>query len=374
MTAPVDQAGDHGERRAHRERRDTPAPAPAIDFGHRTLIVQNRWSSWLLSRRALGVGLVLTALTIAGVLLSIATGTYTLSLGEVLGGLSGTADDSVVLVVREWRMPRALLAAICGIALGFAGAIFQSITRNPLGSPDIIGFSSGSYTGALTVLLVTGGGYYAVAAGALVGGIVTALVVFVLAYRRGVQGFRLIIVGIGVSALLASVNTFLMLKASPEQQLTAAVWGNGSLNGMTLDILGPVALLCAILTPIALALSPTLSVVEVGDDAAGSLGARPTAVRLVAVVVGVALVALVTATAGPIAFVALVAPQIARRLTRSTGVGLLASGVTGALVLVLSDFLAQRLFAPVQLPVGIVTVSVGGIYFVWLLVRETRRR
>ncbi|MFE7195102.1 FecCD family ABC transporter permease [Microbacterium oxydans] len=347
---------------------------PVVDVGYRTIAVQRpRWSG-IVSVRGVVVTLSLLAATVLGVIVSISTGTYDIPLDEVLGGLLGTADRGTVLVVREWRMPRALLAALLGVALGMSGALFQSLTRNPLGSPDVIGFSSGSYSGALIVLLVTGGGYYAIAAGALVGGILTALVVFLLAYRRGVQGFRLIIVGIGVSALLAAVNTYLMLKATPEQQLTAGVWGSGSLNGLSVGELVPVVLVLAVLVPAVLALSPAMRVLELGDDAAGSLGSRPTAVRLAAVVLGVALVALVTAAAGPIAFIALVAPQIARRLTRSAGVGLIAAGVTGAFLLVLSDFLAQRLFAPLQLPVGIVTVSVGGIYFVWLLVRETRRR
>jgi iron complex transport system permease protein len=345
-----------------------------VDFGYRQLVVQRRGVSASVSLRAVLVVLVLLLLTAVGVIASIATGTYDMPLDEVIGGLLGSADRGVVLVVREWRMPRALLAALLGLALGMSGAIFQSLTRNPLGSPDIIGFSSGSYTGALIVLLVTGGGYYAIASGALIGGIVTALVVFVLAYRRGVQGFRLIIVGIGVSALLAAVNTYLMLKATPEEQLTAGVWGSGSLNGVSMAELLPVLVILALLVPASLALSPALRVLELGDDAAGSLGGRPTLVRLASIVLGVALVALVTAAAGPIAFIALVAPQIARRLTRSTGVGLVAAGAMGALLLVVSDFLAQRAFAPLQLPVGIVTVSVGGVYFVWLLIRETRRR
>ena len=309
-----------------------------------------------------------------GAILSIAIGTSQLSLGEVLSGLLGTADPGTVLIVREWRMPRALLAALFGVALGMSGAVFQSLTRNPLGSPDVIGFSSGSYTGALIVLLVTGGGYVAVAAGALAGGVLTALAVFLLAYRGGVQGFRLIIVGIGVSAMLAALNTYLMLRASAGEQLTAAVWGSGSLNGLTAETLIPVAVILALLLVPTMLLSRPLRALELGDDAAGSLGVRSAAVRFAAILTGVALVALVTSAAGPIAFIALVAPQIARRLTRSADVGVVASGAVGALLLVLSDFIGQRLFSPLQLPVGIVTVSVGGIYFIWLLIREAQRR
>ena len=344
------------------------------DFGHRRLTVRGPGYSWSISARAVGVTLVTVGIVAVGILVSIAMGTSNVPLDQVVAGLAGTADPGTVLVVREWRMPRALLAALFGLALGISGALFQSLTRNPLGSPDVIGFSAGSYTGALVVLLVTGGGYVAVAMGALVGGILTALAVFLLAYRGGVQGFRLIVVGIGVSAMLAALNTYLMLRARPDQQLTAAVWGSGSLNGLTVETLGPVAAALVVLIVPTLLLSRPLHVLELGDDAAGSLGVRSAGVRLASILLGVALVAVVTAAAGPIAFISLVAPQIARRLTRSPGVGLIAAGVVGSLLLVASDFLAQRLFAPLQLPVGIVTVSVGGIYFVWLLIRETRQR
>lgn len=349
-------------------------PMPDIDFGQRTISTQKSWTSLRVSARALTVGLIVALAAIFIMIVSIMNGTYDLSFSEVIDGLMGNGDKATNLVVREWRLPRAALAALLGLALAMAGAIFQSLTRNPLGSPDIIGFSAGSYTGALIVLIVTGGGYFAVAAGALVGGVITALVVFLLAYRQGVSGFRLIVVGIGVSAMLSSVNTYLMLTTSQEQQLTAAVWGSGSLNGLTTKTLVPVVIVLVILLVPVLALSPALKTLELGDDAAGSLGLRPNRVRLWALVLGVALVALVTAAAGPIAFIALVAPQIARRLTRSASVGLLAAGAMGAFLLTLSDFLAQRLFEPMQLPVGIVTVCVGGIYFVWLLVTETRRR
>ncbi|SJN10853.1 ABC-type Fe3+-siderophore transport system, permease 2 component [Leucobacter sp. 7(1)] len=351
-----------------------PAPGSPVDFGSRQVTAQRKLWSFTVSLRGVVVTAVLAALTCAVMIISIGSGSTDIPLSEVLGGLLGTADDGTILVVREWRLPRALLAGLFGLALGMSGAIFQSLTRNPLGSPDIIGFSAGSYSGALVVLLITGGGYFAVALGALTGGILTAFVVFVLAYRRGVQGFRLIIVGIGVSAMLSAFNTYLMLKAAPGEQLTAAVWGSGSLNGLTIETLLPVLVVLAVLLVPALALAPALRVLELGDDAAGSLGSRPTTARLAAILVGVALTALVTASAGPIAFIALVAPQIARRLTRSAGVGLIAAGMTGALLLVVSDCLAQRVFAPLQLPVGIVTVSIGGLYFIWLLVRETRRR
>lgn len=352
----------------------TPPALPTVDFGHPTWTLRTPWWSWRLAVRSVIVTVVVGLLALALILLSLTSGTSPVPVGDVVAALLGNDDRGTNLIVLEWRLPRALLAALFGVALAMSGAIFQSITRNPLGSPDIIGFSAGSYSGALLVILVTGGGYWAVAGGALIGGIVTAIAVFLLAYRRGVQGFRLIIVGIGVSALLGSVNTYLMLRSSQEEMMRAGVWGAGSLNGLSTTTLWPVLIVLAVLIPLSLALSPALRMLELGDDAAAAAGLPPNRVRLAAMVLGVALIALVTAAAGPIAFIALVAPQIARRLTRSGDLALLPTAVIGAVLLTASDFLAQRLFAPVQLPVGILTVSVGGLYFVWLLVREGRRR
>lgn len=344
----------------------------SVDFGRPALITRGpRWSLRLDVRTAVRCAVFLL-LTVAVVVVTLAYGTYEIPLPDVVRALYGEGPAGTRTVVVEWRLPRALLAVLLGAALAVSGAIFQSVTRKPLGSPDIIGFSSGSYTGALVVMLLTGGGYQ-VAAGSLTGGILTAFVVFVLAYRRGAaQGFRLIIVGIAISAMLGAFNTWLVLRADIEDAMLSAVWGAGSLNSLGYDQLWPVLALLALLIPPALARGPALRRLELGDDAAAALGTRTEAVRLVLVVLGVALIALVTA-AGPIAFIALAAPQIARRITRGSSVALLPSAVLGAFLLALADLAGQRLFAPVQLPVGIVTVSIGGLYLVWLLVREARR-
>jgi iron complex transport system permease protein len=293
---------------------------------------------------------------------------------DVFSALMGQAEGRIHMVVVEWRLPRALLALLLGAALGMSGAIFQSLTRNPLGSPDIIGFNSGAYTGALIVIIGFSGNYYQIAGGALLGGVVTALAVYLLAWRRGVEGFRLIIVGIGMSAMLSSLNTWLMLRADLEVAMAAAVWGAGSLNGLGLDKLWPTLLVLGIFIPAAFILGRPMKQLEMGDDAARALGVLVEPVRLTLLLLGVALTATATAVAGPIAFVALAAPQIARRVTGAAGVAMLPSAAMGALLLAVADLLAQRMFAPTQLPVGVVTVSIGGIYFVWLLVREARRQ
>jgi iron-siderophore transport system permease protein len=346
----------------------------SVDFGRRVRVLRGGPLSFRLDLRAATVCLVLAAAGVAVAVASLCTGDFRVSVPDVARALVGAADPAVRMVVVGWRLPRVLLALLLGAALGTSGAIFQSLTRNPLGSPDIVGFNTGAYTGALLVVTLAGGEHYLVSAGALAGGLVAAAVVYLLAVRRGVQGFRLIIVGIAVSAVLTSVNTWLILRADLATAMSAAVWGAGSLNGLGWGSVTPTVLLLAALLPFLAVLAPTLRYLELGDDAARALGVRTGPARLGLLLVGVALTAVCTATAGPIAFVSLAAPQVARRLTGTPGVGLASSAVLGALLLAASDWLAQHAFAGTALPVGVVTVCLGGGYLVWLLVREARRQ
>jgi iron complex transport system permease protein len=351
------------------------ATPSSINFGHPSGVVR-LWKGTLSARvnlRVLGVSAIIVLLAIVIALVTLASGEFQISLPEVVNALLGQGSAKVHMVVVEWRLPRTSLALIMGAALGMSGAIFQSITRNPLGSPDVIGFDSGAYAGALVVIILLNGSFYGIAAGALVGGIASAILVYALAWRGGVQGFRLIVVGIGVSAMLSALNSFLMIKADLQVAMSAAVWGAGSLNGMTLERLAQVAVVLAVVLPLAVLLGRPMRQLEMGDDAARSLGVNAERTRLAMTILGVALSAVVTAAAGPITFVALSAPQIARRLCGTSGVALLPSAAAGALLLTGADYIAQRAFAPTQLPVGIVTVCIGGLYFAWLLIREARR-
>ncbi|MBN8933852.1 MAG: iron chelate uptake ABC transporter family permease subunit, partial [Rhizobium pusense] len=307
------------------------AASSHLDFGRSVKVVRSFRGglSARLDGLSIFVGLTLgiLALGIAG--LSLASGKYPIALVDVLGAFAGYGDDQVRMIVVEWRLPRVALAFLLGGALAMSGAIFQSLTRNPLGSPDIIGFSAGSYTGALVVMLLLSGGYYETAAGALVGGIVTAMAVYLLAYRRGVQGFRLIIVGIGVAAMLSAFNTWMVREADLQVAMSAAIWGAGSLNGLGFEQLVPVVIVLSIVTPLTLLLSRPMRQLEMGDDAARASGVNANRTRLWLMVLGVALTAIVTSAAGPISFIALAAPQIARRLTRSAGVALIPSAMMG---------------------------------------------
>jgi len=321
--------------------------------------------------RSMTVGLTLVGVIFVVAVVTLSTGSVRIPFVDVVRTLVGDADEQLTTIVVEWRLPRVLFAVVCGAALGMSGAVFQSLTRNPLGSPDVIGFDQGAYTGAMVVMLATGSlRYYDIAVGALVGGILTAAVVYALSYRHGVQGFRLIIMGIGVAGMLGSVSAYLVLYSDPQLALTASTWGAGSLDALGFAQFWPMFSIFAVLVPMVLLLGPPMRQLELGDDASTALGVRPERTRLTATVVGVALTALVTAAAGPITFIALAAPQIARRVTGASGLGLVPAGLMGALLLTVSDLVAMQL----GVPVGIVTISVGGAYLVWLLIGEYRRR
>lgn len=323
--------------------------------------------------RAPSALLILVVLCLLVTVLAISGGEYQMSPWKVLRVLFGGGEGIENKVIWQWRMPRAMAALLFGAALALSGAVFQSLTRNPLGSPDIIGFSTGAYTGALVALTVLGGGFVATSIGALLGGLLTAVLVYALAWRNGTAGFRLILVGIGISSVLASFNHFMVLRAELDVAMAAAVWGAGSLNGLTWQSVIPTSILLVLVSIALLASSSRLQMLQLGDDLCRALGMRVERTKLFLVVLAVLLVAAVTSLAGPIAFVALVAPQIARRLAGANGMQLLPTALVGALLLASSDLLAQRLFAPVQLPVGVVTVVFGGVYLIYLLNRQTTR-
>ncbi|MFP5022496.1 FecCD family ABC transporter permease [Pseudonocardia phyllosphaerae] len=348
-------------------------PARKVDFGRPVLTLRRGRLAARLEWRTLVVCAALVAAVAAVALLALMTGSYRLGVTQVLSALTGGETGLVHEIVVEWRLPRVAATVVFGAALGVSGAMFQSLMRNPLASPDVIGFSSGSYTGALIVILAVRGSYLQVAAGALLSGMATAVLVYLLAYRRGVRGFRLIIIGIGVTAMLGSVNTWLMLTADLDAAMSAAAWGAGSLNGVSWDqVLVGGAGIAVLLVPAGM-LGRPMRQMELGDDAAAAQGVQVTAARLGLIVVGVALTATVTAASGPIAFVALAAPQIARRLARAAGIPLAPAAFVGALLLGVADFSAQHV-VPTPLPVGIVTVMIGGCYLGYLLFLEARRR
>lgn len=347
-----------------------------INFGYATRTLRSRLFSVRFPLRLVSVSVFLLILSISLALIAVTLGDYPISLGEVLSTVVGAGDQFHQLIVLEWRLPVAIAAVVFGAVLGIGGAIFQSLTKNSLGSPDIIGFDAGSYTAVIiTMLLIGSSSYWTIASASIIGGLITAFLVYVLAYRNGIQGFRLIIVGIGVSAMLGSINSYLMTRADLDDAMAVGFWAAGSINRVTWTSMGPSLIIAACIFLAAAYLSPALRRMELGDDAAVTLGTRTGPARLGLVVAGVATTALVTAAAGPIGFIALAAPQIARRITRTPGVSLLAAATMGATMLSgahLLSLIISHFYRTI--PVGLITVCVGGLYMIWLLIRETRKQ
>ncbi|WP_374199036.1 FecCD family ABC transporter permease [Streptomyces sp. GESEQ-35] len=352
----------------------TGTASPARPAERRARVVRSRSHAFSLrvDVRAVSVCLILLAATVGVGVLALGTGEFAISPADVVRTLLGNGSRQTDFVVNELRLPRLLTGILVGAALGLSGALFQSLFRNPLGSPDIVGFTYGSATGGLLVILVASGTGGAVAFGAVGAGLATALLVYLLAWRRGVHGYRLVLVGIGVSTLLQGVNAYLLAQAKITEAAQAMVWLNGSLNGRDWTDVRPVAVgLLAVLPLVALG-AGRLRILEMGDDVAGGLGVPVQRTRLMLLVLATAACAVATAAAGPIPFVALVAPQVARRLTRVPGPNLSAATCAGALLVVTADFASQHIHATAQLPVGVVTAVVGGLYLGLLLRRQRR--
>ena len=229
--------------------------------------------------RPLVVTSVLVAVALVVFAWSLAVGEFPIPLGDVVSTLAGRGQPDTDFVVRTLRLPRGLAAVLVGAAFGLSGAIFQRIARNPLASPDIIGVTAGAAACAVLTIVVLDGTASQVTIGALVGATVTSIAVYLLSYRGGVTGYRLVLVGIGVTAMLTSVTSYLMTRAEIYDAQRAMVWLTGSLNGRGWDQVRPLAWALALLLPVALALGRHLRMLDLGDDAAAGLGTRVEGVR-----------------------------------------------------------------------------------------------
>jgi iron complex transport system permease protein len=292
----------------------------------------------------------------------------------VIDTLVGGGPPGARFIVNELRLPRVSAALVSGAALGVSGAIFQAITRNPLGSPDVVGFQAGCVTGALFVITVLGGGALQASAGAVAGGLATAAIVYGLAFKgRRLSSFRLVLVGIAMAALMLALTDFMLSRARIEEAQEATRWLLGSLNGRTWAEVMPLLIAAALLLPLAAPAGRALKALELGDDAAHGLGLPVERARGALVALAVGLVAATTTAIGPVAFVALASPQIAKRVLRTAEPSLIGAAVTGALIVQASDIVAQRIVPETPLPVGVVTGGVGGVYLVYLLAAQWRQ-
>ncbi|RJK97204.1 iron ABC transporter permease [Vallicoccus soli] len=327
--------------------------------------------------RGVLVPLVLAALCALLVALGVARGDLALPLGDVLRILAGGGEGAERFVVVDLRLPRALTGLLVGASFGLAGALTQTITRNPLASPDLLGITAGAGAAAVALIVLGGGAaggalaYVGLPLSALLGGLLTGVAVYALAWRGGIDGFRFVLVGIGFSAALGSVTSWLLLRAEITDAGRAQVWLTGSLNARGWEHVLPALVALVVVGGAVLVAAFALRALALGDDSARGLGVRLQLGQGALLLAGVVLAAVATACAGPIAFVALCAPQIALRLVRSPGPPLLASALVGAAIVLGGDLVARTLL-PVELPVGIVTAALGAPYLLHLLVRRTR--
>ncbi|WP_234998776.1 iron chelate uptake ABC transporter family permease subunit [Demequina sp. NBRC 110057] len=327
--------------------------------------------SWVWTPRVAVVAAIVVCLVLAVGAVALSTGTITVPVPDVARAVFGQGEPITVKVVRDLRLPRFVTAALVGASLGISGAVFQSISRNPLGSPDIIGFTMGAATGAVVQIVVFGGGAFATGAAAVAGGVVTAVVVYGLSYRRAASGgYRLILVGIGIGAILKAMNGLLLTRADIDTSIAAQRWLAGSLDVRTWDYVVTVGLAMVLLVPAALWFQRRLAYMEMGDDTARQLGIRVERTRLLAVAVAVVLAAVAVAATGPIAFIALAAAPLAKRLTRHPGPAVGSAALMGALLLTSADALTQFIPWDYAMPVGVVTGLLGGLYLAWMLGRS----
>lgn len=311
-----------------------------------------------------------TALAVAAI--SLTLGEFPITAGNALDVLTGGGTLIERDIVLSGRLPRAAAGLGVGAAFALSGAVLQRIATNPLVSPDIIGINSGAALGALIVLIVLGGSGATLVLGALLGALVTATAILLIAYQRGLQGFRLVLVGIGVAAMLSSGISYLLTRSNINEAMSAAAWLTGSLanrSTMHVTIIGVTLLIAA---PVLVVLARHLRLLELGDDLARTLSGSRHGYRVSLVLVAIALAAMATAAAGPIAFVALVAPQIVRRLLAERHVGLAPAAAVGALLVVTADLAARLIFAPTEIPVGILTAIFGAPVLLYLLARANR--
>ncbi|MEV5492993.1 iron chelate uptake ABC transporter family permease subunit [Streptomyces bobili] len=343
--------------------------APGVRLGQVSFV----WRPWVA-----GVTLLLAAATFLVFCLSISVGDFPIGLPNVIATIFGRGEQVDQFVIMDLRMPRALAGLVVGIALGVSGAITQSIARNPLASPDILGITGGASAVAVFLVTVSGGTAAAitdsvgVSAAALAGGLGTGLLVYFLAWRRGIDGFRLILIGISVSAVTEAITTWLLVSADIRDVARAQAWLVGSLDNRSWNEVW-VALWCSlVLLVVVTGAAFQFKPMHFGDEVAAGLGVRYGRVRAVLLLCAVLLAGVAVSAAGPVPFVALVAPQVAMRLTRSPTPPMVASGLVGALLLTGAD-LTARTALPVSLPVGVVTAAIGGPFLVYLLVRANLR-
>ena len=323
------------------------------------------------STRRRVVTLVLAVLVVAAFATSLMVGRTFYPPSDVWRVVVGDDVPGASYAVGRLRLPRAVLALIAGFCFGLSGVTFQTMLRNPLASPDVIGISAGASTAAAFAIVTLSLGGTAVSLFAIVVGLGVAMLIYVLSYRDGVAGTRLILIGIGIAAMLQSITAYILSQAGAWDLQEAQRWLTGSLNGADWQDVLPALAALVVLAPVLLSQVRDLDLLQLGDDAASALGVRVELTRLVVIVAAVGLIAFATAATGPIAFVAFLAGPIAARIIGPGGSLLVPAALVGALLVLVADLCGQYAFDH-RYPVGIVTGVLGAPYLVYLIIRSNR--
>ena len=331
--------------------------------------IRNSRTRRALRRRSV-VGL-LVGIIVVGFIVTLMVGQTFYPPADVIGVIFGQDVPGATFTVGRLRLPRASLAILAGLCFGLGGVTFQTMLRNPLASPDIIGISSGSSAAAAFAIVTLSLGDTAVTVLAITAGLAVSLLVYVLSFKGGVAGTRLILIGIGIAAMLDSITAYSLTQAAEWDLQNAMRWLTGSLNGTSWNQALPVFIALIVLAPVLVGQSRNLAMTQLGDDTASALGVRVERSRLIVIVTAVGLIAFATAAAGPIAFVAFLSGPIASRIVGPGGSLLVPSALVGALLVLVADFCGQYAFGT-RFPVGVVTGVLGAPYLIYLIIRTNR--
>ncbi|MFD4191761.1 MULTISPECIES: FecCD family ABC transporter permease [Amycolatopsis] len=334
--------------------------------------------AWTVKPRLVAVVVIAAVLLVLVAAINIGMGSSRIGIWNVLETLLGGGTRRERGIIFDLRLPRTLAGVLVGAALGLSGALFQSVARNPLASPDILGITWGAGVGAVTAIVA--GGYRGQVSGmvsalgvpvaGLIGGLLAGVLLYALSWRRGIDGYRMVLIGIGLWAISYNIVNWLLAAGDVNDAARATTWLVGNLADVGWDSVGPVAIALAVLVPVTLICGRTVGGLQFGDDTARGLGIRVDGARGALLLLAAALAAIATAAAGPITFVALATPQIAVRLAKTAQPPLFGSMVLGALLTVGADLLT-RLLLP-DLPVGVLTAILGAPYLIFLFVRSRR--
>lgn len=334
-------------------------------------LLQAAGTSLLVHRRGAWAGLALIAAIFLVAIGSLSFGTPTLPLSGVLTALTGSGDPIHAFMLQELRLPRVTAGLLSGAALGIGGCLLQTLARNRLATPGIIGIDDGATAFAVASIVAIPTSL-APPMLALIGAATAAALAFGLG-GGGSRGYRFIVVGIAVGALFGALTNFMLARTNIDSANLAYPWTVGSLNARAPSTVIMLAACLAVCLPAAKMLGRDLQLLRFSDHVAVSLGTRVKRTRLAILVVTVLLTAAAVAVAGPVGLVSLAAPEIARHLTGHRGVPVINSALAGALLMIAADWTGRTAFAPIEIPVGVITAIVGGPYLLWILLREPRR-